>query len=168
MKNVFLPAVAVLTAVTVYAAMSPEKTGQLFSDLHTTNRMEIDLGELAQQKASAPSVKSFGQRMVRDHTDADQKLQRVAREQNITIQAKPKMGHDSMMDGLMKKEGAEFDRAYIDMMVADHRKDVQKVTSAEKETAPGPVRDLLTQLRPILEEHEREARQIQASLKAKT
>src|SRR5205823_909236 len=46
---------------------------------------EVELGQLATQKASSPDVKQFGQRMVNDHTKANDELKEVAQKQGISI-----------------------------------------------------------------------------------
>ena len=39
---------------------------------------EVELGKLATQKASSEDVKKFGQRMVDDHTKANDQLKQIA------------------------------------------------------------------------------------------
>src|SRR4051794_31695258 len=43
-------------------------------ELASDNLLEIRLGELAQRKATDPAAKQYGQRMVTDHTKANQEL----------------------------------------------------------------------------------------------
>ena len=50
---------------------------------------EVQLGQLAAQKASNPDVKAFGQKMVDDHTKANDQLKQVAAQDNIAIPAEP-------------------------------------------------------------------------------
>lgn len=49
--------------------------------------MEIELGKLAQKKASSDAVKDFGKRMVEDHTKASEELKRAAAKANIPVPA---------------------------------------------------------------------------------
>ena len=46
---------------------------------------EVELGKLATQKASSEKVKQFGQRMVDDHSKANDQLKQVASQENITL-----------------------------------------------------------------------------------
>ena len=48
--------------------MVPTDEKALLERLHYTHQMEIKLGQLAQQNSNNPDVKSFGERMVREHT----------------------------------------------------------------------------------------------------
>jgi predicted outer membrane protein len=53
--------------------------------MHKTNLMEIRLGQLAQRNARSARVKSYGQRLVRDHQASDQKVTTVAQQLGITL-----------------------------------------------------------------------------------
>jgi putative membrane protein len=47
--------------------------------------MEARLGELAQQQAKSTEVKDFGQRMVEDHGQANDKLKQIAEQKGIEL-----------------------------------------------------------------------------------
>src|SRR2546430_12126882 len=46
---------------------------------------EVELGKLAQDKAASEQVKNFGKRMVDDHGKANDELQKLAKDKNITL-----------------------------------------------------------------------------------
>src|ERR1700730_13067236 len=46
---------------------------------------EDELGKLAQQRAHSPDVKSFGDRMVNDHSRADDQLATIAKERGVAV-----------------------------------------------------------------------------------
>src|SRR3984957_21340073 len=46
---------------------------------------EVKMGQLAQQKGTAGSVKRFGARMVEDHSKAADELKQAASQSNITL-----------------------------------------------------------------------------------
>ena len=52
-------------------------------------KAEVELGKLAQEKASSPEVKQFGQRMVTDHSKANEKLQSVASSKGVDLPKEP-------------------------------------------------------------------------------
>jgi putative membrane protein len=114
---------------------------------------EVELGKLATEKAASDEVKKFGQRMVDDHSKANDELKSLAQSKSITlptaVDAKDKATHDR----LAKLSGAAFDRAYMQHMVADHRKDVNEF---KKESASGKDSDVkawASKTLPTLEEH---------------
>jgi len=127
---------------------------------------EVKLGELAQEKASDPSVRAFGRRMAEDHTKTGEQLKQLAQSQNITLPAELEAVDQARYDQLSKLSGPEFDYAYMQMMVQDHEKDVaefQKEASSGKNTA---IKNFAAQTLPTLEDHLREARDVAANRKA--
>ena len=52
---------------------------------------EVELGQLAQQKASNPAVQGFGAMMVRDHTAADAKLKALAASEQVSLPEGPSL-----------------------------------------------------------------------------
>lgn len=53
--------------------------------MHKNNLMEIRMGQLAQRNARAAKVRSYGQRLVRDHQAADVKVMATAQQLGITL-----------------------------------------------------------------------------------
>src|SRR5262249_50205293 len=82
---------------------------------------EVQLGQLATEKASSEEVKKFGQRMVTDHGKANDELKSLAQEKHVTlpteVDAKAKATHDR----LAEMSGPEFDRAHTRYKLTDHR-----------------------------------------------
>src|SRR5438105_2218666 len=85
---------------------------------------EVELGQLASQKAQSDQVKQFAQRMVQDHGKANDELKSLAQQKNITVPTGLDAKHKATHDRLSKLSGAQFDRAYMQDMLQDHRKDV--------------------------------------------
>src|SRR5438046_440260 len=62
------------------------KPDQLFATAAARGNMaEVELGKLAQQKASSNEVKQFGQRMADDHSKAIDELKSLAQSKDITL-----------------------------------------------------------------------------------
>lgn len=101
--------------------------------------MEVELGKLAATNASSADVKQFGQQMVTDHSKANDELKTLAAAKNITIPAAPSEEHQKHINDLKEKKGADFDKAYMSMMVDDHEEDVSKF---EKEGNEGNDADI--------------------------
>jgi len=95
--------------------------------------MEVELGNIAQQNAASQRVKDFGSMMVRDHSAANQELMSFANRRNLTMNSDSLTNlHKSHIDALKNKKGAAFDKAYMNMMVSDHKKDVSEFDKASK------------------------------------
>jgi putative membrane protein len=98
-------------------------------DVSRANAAEIDLSKMAVEHSSTPDVKQFAQMMVDDHTAAGAKLSGVATQNAIDAPATPDDDHVSMREKLVAKQGMDFDKDYIDAMIDDHQKLVDKLES---------------------------------------
>ncbi|WP_242346228.1 DUF4142 domain-containing protein [Anaeromyxobacter terrae] len=106
-------------------------------ELHAANQTEVQLGQLGTQSAQSPDVKQYAEKLAKDHQKNDDQLQQLAQTLGVNLQGeeaqeKMKEGQEKMTD-LQKKQGAEFDKAFMKAMVKDHKKDVKDVEKAAKE-----------------------------------
>src|SRR5436190_20657258 len=67
---------------------------------------EVELGQLAADKASNAKVKEFGQRMVTDHGKAGEEFKTLAASKNITLPTELNAKHKALKDRLSKLSGA--------------------------------------------------------------
>jgi putative membrane protein len=75
------------------------------------NQTDIQLGQSIVQKSDAPELKSFGQRLVDDHTLANQQLQAFIAQTGVSVSMAPNADQQQMLDRLNGLGGADFDRA---------------------------------------------------------
>jgi putative membrane protein len=129
---------------------------------------EVELGQLAADKASNAKVKEFGQRMVTDHGKAGDELKTIATSKNIawptTINAK----HKATKDRLSKLSGPAFDRAYMAEMVKDHQADA---TAFHKQATSGhdaEIKAWATKTGTMVDEHLKMARDVQKEVGVKS
>ena len=120
---------------------------------------EVELGKLAVEKASADNVKQFGQRMVDDHSKANDELKTLAAGKKITLPADMGPQEKALRDRLAKMSGAAFDRAYMKAMVDDHVKDVAAFRMESKSGKDPEVKAWAAKTLPTLEEHLKMARE---------
>jgi len=114
---------------------------------------EVQLGNLAQQKAANDQVKQFAARMVTDHSKANDELKQIASAKGVQLPTSLDKKHQSDMERLQKMSGADFDKAYMSHMVDDHKTDV---SDFKKEAGSGRDSDLksfASKTLPTLEEH---------------
>jgi putative membrane protein len=126
---------------------------------------EVALGKLAQGKATNPKVKEFADMMVADHTKANDELMALAKTKNITLPDVVGTDEQKAMDDLSKKSGKDFDKAYVDMMVDDHKKDVGKFEDASKNAKDADVRAFAAKTLPTLRTHLEHINTIHDSMK---
>jgi putative membrane protein len=116
--------------------------------------MEVAKGKLATQKGSHEGVKQFGQRMVDDHTKANDELKSIASGKNITLPGDtPKPPMQAAMAKLEKLDGAAFDRAYVDDQVRDHEKTIALFEREAKSGKDAELKAFAEKTLPTLKEH---------------
>jgi putative membrane protein len=129
---------------------------------------EVELGKLATEKASSEQVKKFGQRMVDDHSKANDELKQVASAEGIklpdTLNAKDKM----LKERLEKLNGEQFDRVYMENMVKDHKKDVAEFAKEGRDGTDPQVKEFAEKTLPTLKSHLQEAETIAPAARTKT
>ncbi len=114
---------------------------------------EVQLGNLAQQKAANDQVKQFAARMVTDHTKANDELKQIASTKGVQLPSALDKKHQSDMDRLQKMSGADFDKAYMSHMVDDHKQDVAEFKKEANGGKDGDVKGFAAKTLPTLEEH---------------
>src|SRR5581483_3513353 len=71
---------------------------------------EVAKGKLAEQKAQDPQVRQFGERMVHDHSQANDRLKQIAKAKGIELPRSPGNTAQRDMNKLEKLSGDDFDR----------------------------------------------------------
>jgi putative membrane protein len=120
---------------------------------------EVQLGQLAVQKGQNQKVKEFGQKMVDDHSKANDKLKEVAAKDNITLPSQLDAKHQATVDRFAKMNGTEFDRAYVRDMVQDHEQDVAKFQQEANSGSNKDLKNFASETLPTLQEHLRMAKE---------
>jgi putative membrane protein len=93
---------------------------------------EVELSKLAQQKGTNAKAKEFADMMVMDHNKANEELKALAKAKNVTLPDSLNADSKKAWEDLSKKSGADFDKAYINAMVDDHKKTVSLFEDASK------------------------------------
>ena len=127
---------------------------------------EVELGKLASEKAAHDQVKQFGKRMADDHGKAGDELKSIAQSKGITPPGEMDSKHKKLHDRLAKMSGAEFDRAYMSEMVKDHRNDVKEFKRQADKAKDPDVKSFAGKTLPTLEEHLKQAEDIDKQVKA--
>jgi putative membrane protein len=127
---------------------------------------EVELGKMATEKASNPDVKKFGQRMVDDHSKANDQLKQVASSKGITVPDKLNAKDEMTKQRLSKLSGDQFDKAYMSDMVKDHTQDVAEFQRESSSGADPDVKSFAAQTLPTLKDHLREAKHISPTTSA--
>jgi putative membrane protein len=138
------------------------------------------LGKLALLKAQSDDVAEFGKTMVEDHTQSDLALLALNREKKLGLMAdmgaKPtpsvgaapgadkSAGHREAMQKLMQASGAQFDREYVNAMVAKHTETLNAVKVAQQQVSDPDVKKYLEDVASTVEGHQKKAQELAENL----
>src|SRR6266487_2765684 len=99
--------------------------------------MEVAMGRLAAQNAQSDDVKSFGKRMVTDHSKANDELKSIAAKKGVKLPT----------------EKWSSDKAYMDMMVKDHEKDLAEFKEEANTGTDSDVKRFAEDTAKVVQEH---------------
>ncbi len=144
----------------------PTEEKAFLERLHHINQMEIDAGKLAQQNALSQEVKAYGEMLVREHTQADEKLMTYARSKGLKL-SKPKPmnaterkameAQKAKMEELRALRGQPFDAAFLATMLGDHDLALGKVLAGQLHFTQLEVSSLLQQHAQAITRHRQQA-----------
>lgn len=125
----------------------------------SANMFEIGAGSLAVNKGINANVKSFGQHMVNDHSEAAASMATLASSKGWTIPTSMINKHQEMLNTLASLNGTAFDKQFAAMMVISHQETIALFESASQNNGVPDIdlRLFATQKLPTLRGHFTEA-----------
>ncbi len=152
-------AIACLAAVLLGLGAIPA-----FAELNATDRdfvqraasggmAELQAAQLAQQRGSSSQVRQFAARMITDHTQANDELQQIAQEANITLPTKPTGKDAAAGQRLGALNGTAFDQAYAQVELGNHQQDVALFRKEATSGQDPALKAFAQKMLPILQQH---------------
>ena len=148
---------------------------KVIAHLHHVNQMEIALGREAQRQGTA-HVKDYAGTLITDHQSADQDLTAFAKAHQLTMIPADKPTTDAekqddkdmttAMAHLKAVKGADFDKAYLNMMATGHDKELTKIDVSISSAGDPDLKTMLQGVKPVLQRHADQARDLQNSPQA--
>jgi putative membrane protein len=114
---------------------------------------EVQLGQLAQQKSQSDDVKQFGQKMVEDHTQLGEQMKPIAQQLGVREPKGPSKKDKELAAKLEGLSGQQFDEAYIQAMVKDHKQDLKEFKNAAQTTQNPNVKQVAQQGVGVISQH---------------
>jgi len=101
--------------------------------------LEVEASKLAHTNASADNVKEYANMMITDHSAANTELKDMAAKKNISLPMALSEAKQKKYNELVAKKGADFDKAYVNCMVDEHK---DALDALQKESQKGNDADL--------------------------
>ena len=121
--------------------------------------------EVAAKQASDPAVKEFANKMVKEHTQCNEGLAKIAKDKSIAIAVGAEKDTRDTLTRLGNLKGAEFDREYLRVMVEGHEKGIRMCEAQAKSGKDEKLNTFATLTLARLKDHLKEAKDLAAKLK---
>ena len=140
------------------AASGPITDTAFYQDVLNDGQKEVAASKLAEKSASSKDVKDLAKMLAIDHAALDAKV-KAAGGKDVTEPTTP--ADTSALEG---KTGKDFDKAYVDAMVADHENAIAMFENASKNASTDKAKKLASDTLPALHKHLDAAQKLQSSL----
>ncbi len=154
------PALAAATPAPPAEAASQPAAGTLAPDdkafierAAQVNLVEIELGNTAAKSSADPAIRKLGKHLAEQHTQAQQKLERLAASKGLILPEKPDAEHQKKIDSLKEQKGDAFNRAFINANIAGHEQALALFEGAAIRTRDGELRIWMAEMIPQLKRH---------------
>jgi putative membrane protein len=134
-------------------AMASSPDSSFYKNAAEGGMSEVELGQLAQQKASNPAVKDFGAMMVKDHTAANEKLKALAASKQVSLPDSPSVMQKASKTKLNMMSGDSFDKSYVKGMIDDHKQDIKDFQKEASDGKDPEARAFASATLPTLQKH---------------
>lgn len=120
---------------------------------------EVEMGQVALKQASSDSVKQYAQKMIDDHTKANDELKGIATPKGVSLPTEPSAKHKAAMSKLSSLSGEAFDREYIKQAGNKDHADQEKLFQREATRGTdAEVKAFAAKTLPVVQEHLQMAR----------
>jgi putative membrane protein len=141
-------------------ATGPIQDTDFYQQALDGGRKEVAAATLASSNATDAGVKSFADMLVKDHTAMNQQVAAAAGQADAAAPA-PDASATAELQG---RTGADFDRAFVDMMVTDHQKTIALFENAAQNASTDQAKSVAQGALPKLREHLQAAQDLQGKL----
>ncbi|HEX7636656.1 MAG TPA: DUF4142 domain-containing protein [Noviherbaspirillum sp.] len=139
----------------------------MMNEMAYSNLSEIEAGKIAQSKSQNDQVKNFAQRMIDDHTQAQQELQQLADAKGVKLPTEPDAKHKKEAQKLQAMSGEQFDKMYMERGgLTDHRATHQLLSRVQTRATDPDLKSLAAKTLPTIDQHLNMAQEVRSGTKS--
>lgn len=125
------------------------------------NKAEIQIAQLAAQRASNAEVRSYAQKLVDEHSKVSNELMTLAGQKNVKLDQDD--GRGLTYRRLANKSGVDFDQEFVEHMIDEHEDNVRMFEKAAADTKDADLRAFASKHVASLRQHLQQAQALRAS-----
>jgi putative membrane protein len=141
-----------------------ENAKEFMKESASGSMMEVQLADVAMQKTQNQEVRNLAQTIKTDHEQLNSQMEQLAQQKQVMLSDSLMDDHRKKVEDLQQKSANEFDKAYVDMMVKDHKDDIDKYEKMRDDTQDSDLQALINNSIPVLQKHHDQAKQLQESM----
>lgn len=160
--------ISVACAVVVLSGCSSANTdsGKFLSEAMQDGVAEIHVCQLALQRSQNDDVKRFAERMIADHTRADQEISQLASKKGVGLPQDVSEKQKLTYEALSKLSGAAFDKEFMSHNVSDHEGDIEDFEEQSQKGTDPDVKALAAKTLPMLQTHLQLSKEVNDKVKS--
>ena len=117
------------------------------------NHYEIALGKIAERASSNPEIRKIGQNIVRNHTAANQQLEKLAASKGVTLPSATSQAQQQKIASLESKTGEQFDKAFMQDQLQSAQQSISTFERERSRTADPEIKSWADSMIPRLKDH---------------
>jgi putative membrane protein len=138
----------------VTSALTTLTNTEVLNFLHHVNTSEILEANEALVRSTNPQVRTYAQTMITDHQQSEQQVVQLAAQKGISLyQFQPSTVDIAIDSQLSALSGSDFDRAYLQVQLAEHQKVLQELNMLQSRVNDPDLQNLITQTIPVIQRH---------------
>jgi len=118
-----------------------------------SNINEIASGQIAVKKANSAAIRDYAQKMIQEHTKANQELADIAQSKGISLPSEGDSSNKTVISNLEKLSGSEFDRDYMKSQVDAHKKTASLISMYQSSGSDREMMSYATKNLPVVQIH---------------
>ena len=122
-------------------------------EMMQSDAVEVQLGQLAQEKSQSDDVKQFAQKMIENRKRLDDQLAPLAKQLDVNQSSGPDKKTKKEVEKMQALSGPQFDEEYIRTIEKAHEKDVKSFKQAADASQNPNVQKTAQADAPIIEQH---------------
>ena len=156
----FTGVLALVLSVTSAFAQAAQSAEEFVEDASAKGLAEIEGAKVALEKSTSRDVKDFAQRMIKDHTAANQKLKDLAKQKGLEMSDDASLMAKAKTMILKLREGESFDEAYANNQVQAHQETIELFRNYIQQGQDQDIKSFAKDTLPTLEEHLQQAQSL--------
>ncbi|HEX6434763.1 MAG TPA: DUF4142 domain-containing protein [Gemmatimonadales bacterium] len=133
---------------------------EFIRDIGADHTMQIQLAELARDRAKNNAVRNYAERELEDHTRLQRQWINMANSNGFPLKEGMGSSHREKVDQLRKANGNNVDRTYMTLMIQQHQDEVSYLQKEGRAARSPQVRQMVNRSLSTFEQHLELAKQV--------